>query len=64
MRQLTAVKGKERFIFRYLPGHESAVIDAFAELAANDSSNFDWSDAALLSYRLGRQLDTEFELAG
>lgn len=60
-RQLSLVKGTERFIFRYCEGHEAEVIDAFAELAADGGSQFDWFDAAVLSYQMGRRLETELE---
>ena len=60
-RQLSLVKGTERFIFRYREGHEAEVIDAFAELAADGSNRFDWFDAAVLSYQMGRRLETELE---
>ena len=60
-RQLSLVKGTERFIFRYCEGHEAEVIDAFAELAADGESQFDWFDAAVLSYQMGRRLETELE---
>jgi len=60
-RQLSLVKGSERFIFRYCTGHEAGVIDAFAELASDGESSFDWFDAAVLSYQMGRRLETELE---
>lgn len=59
VRQLSLVKGEERFVFRYQPGQEAEVIDAFASLAADQVSNFDWFDAAVLSYQMGRRLETE-----
>jgi len=61
VRQLSLVKGEERFIFRYQSGHEAEVIDAFAEMAADPNSAFDWFDAAVLSYQLGRRLETELD---
>ncbi len=61
MRQLSLVKGEERFIFRYQTGQEAQVIDAFASLATDQSSKFDWFDAAVLSYQMGRRLETELE---
>ena len=62
IRQLSLVKGEERFVFRYQQGHEPRVVDAFAELAANRECNFDWFDAAVLSYQMGRRLETELDL--
>lgn len=61
LRQLSLVKGAERFVFRYQAGQESQVIDAFASLAADRKSAFDWFDAAVLSYQMGRRLETELE---
>ena len=61
IRQLSLVKGDERFVFRYQAGHEAEVIDAFASLAADRSSVFDWFDAAVLSYQMGRRLETELD---
>jgi hypothetical protein len=61
IRQLSLVKGEERFVFRYRPGQESEVIDAFATLAADQASRFDWFDAAVLSYQMGRRLEKELE---
>jgi len=61
IRQLSLVKGDERFIFRYQTGQEADVIDAFASMAANKESTFDWFDAAVLSYQMGRRLETELD---
>jgi hypothetical protein len=60
-RQLSLVKGSERFLFRYSAGREAEVIDAFASLAADRASQFDWFDAAVLSYQMGRRLETELD---
>ncbi len=61
IRQLSLVKGEERFVFRYRSGQEAQVVDAFSELAADRESRFDWFDAAVLSYQMGRRLETELE---
>jgi hypothetical protein len=61
IRQLSLVKGEERFVFRYQAGHEPEVIDAFAALAGDRASRFDWFDAAVLSYQMGRRLETELD---
>jgi hypothetical protein len=61
VRQLSLVKGSERFVFRYQSGNEAEVIDAIAELAADSSSGFDWFDAAVLSYQMGRRLEMELD---
>lgn len=56
-RQLALDKGQQKFVFRYEPGHEADVINAFAELATDAQCEFDWFDAAVLSYQLGRRLE-------
>ena len=61
IRQLSLVKNDERFVFRYQTGQEAEVIDAVASLASNGSSEFDWFDAAVLSYQMGRRLETELD---
>lgn len=66
IRQLSLVKGDERWVFRYTPGDEGKLIDAFADLAKNPDSKFDWFDAAVLSYQIGRrpQYEPDPELQG
>ena len=61
IRQLSLVKGEERFVFRYQAGKEAEVIDAFASMASDQRSVFDWFDAAVLSYQMGRRLETELD---
>ena len=59
--QLSLVKGAERYVFRYQVGHEAEVIDAFTSLASDRSSRFDWFDAAVLSYQMGRRFEMELD---
>ena len=61
IRELYLVKGSERFVFRYPPGREADVIDILASMAQDPKSTFDWFDAAVLSYQLGRRLEKELE---
>jgi len=61
IRQLSLVKGEERFVFRYKAGQEPEVIDSFAGMAADTENAFDWFDAAVLSYQMGRRLETELD---
>ncbi len=61
MRQLSLVKGEQRYIFRYEPGEEAEVINAFASWAGDPDSDFDWFDAAVLSYQMGRRLERELD---
>lgn len=61
VRQLSLVKGQHRYLFRYSPGHEAEVIGAFASLASDAECDFDWFDAAVLSYQMGRRLEVELD---
>ncbi len=61
IRQLSLVKGDDRYVFRYPTGHEADVIDRFASLASDHDSDFDWFDAAVLSYQMGRRLEKELD---
>ncbi len=61
IRQLSLVKGSQRYVFRYQAGQEADVIDAFASLAGDKVSEFDWFDAAVLSYQMGRRLEKELD---
>jgi hypothetical protein len=60
-RQLSLVKGQERYVFRYQPGDEAGVIETFAEQANDPQNEFDWFDAAVLSYQMGRRLERELD---
>ena len=55
-KQLALVKGKQSFVFRYRAGREADVLDAFVALANDAASEFDWFDAAVLSYQLSREV--------
>ena len=61
VRQLSLVKGDERFVFRYGAGQETEIIDTFAGMAGDATTTFDWFDAAVLSYQMGRRLETELD---
>ena len=62
-RQLSLVKGDCRFVFRYEQGDEAEVINAFAELADKETCEFDWFDAAVLSYQMGRRIERALDEA-
>ena len=62
-RQLSLVKGAHRYVFRYHPGREADVIAAFADMADDRETDFDWFDAAVLSYQLGRRLENALDEA-
>ena len=61
VRQLSLVKGKHRYVFRYQTGREADIIAAFAAMAADNANDFDWFDAAVLSYQMGRRLELDLE---
>ena len=55
-RQLVLNKGKEKFIFRYDDGHEDDLLDALIDQARDKRTDFDWFDAAVLSFKLTQSL--------
>jgi len=55
-RQLVLNKGVEKFIFRYENGREDELLDALIERAKDRSTDFDWFDAAVLSFKLTQSL--------
>ena len=55
-RQLVLNKGTEKFIFRYENGREDELLDALIEQAKNKRTDFDWFDAAVLSFKLTQSL--------
>lgn len=60
-RQLSLVKGNHKYVFRYQAGREADIIAAFASMAADAGQEFDWFDAAVLSYQMGRRLEMDLE---
>lgn len=61
VRQLSLVKGDHRYVFRYPAGREPDIIATFAQMASDAEQDFDWFDAAVLSYQMGRRLEMELE---
>jgi hypothetical protein len=55
-RQLVLNKGAERFIFRYEAGQEDQLLDALVEQAKDSRTDFDWFDAAVLSFKVTQTL--------
>ncbi|OHB65105.1 MAG: hypothetical protein A2Y77_00465 [Planctomycetes bacterium RBG_13_62_9] len=55
-RQLVLNKGAEKFIFRYEAGREDELLDALVEQAKDPRTDFDWFDAAVLSFKLTQTL--------
>lgn len=61
IRHLSLIKGSGRYVIRYSVGQETEVIDALAVMAADTSHDFDWFDAAILSYQMGRRLEMDLD---
>ena len=55
-RQLVLNKGLEKFIFRYDNGCEDELLDALITQAKDKRTDFDWFDAAVLSFKLTQSL--------
>ena len=55
-RQLILNKAGEKFIFRYDNGSEDKLLDVLIEHAKDNRTNFDWFDAAVLSFKLTQSL--------
>jgi len=49
-------KGAEKYIFRYENGREDELLDALIEQAKDKRTDFDWFDAAVLSFKLTQSL--------
>ncbi len=58
-RCLSMVKGGHRYVFRYAEGCEAELLGTFVALANDPESEFDWFDAAVLSYQMGQRLSQE-----
>lgn len=56
MKQLVLNKGSEKYIFRYAEGNEEQLLDALVEKADDGSCDFDWFDAAVISFKLTQSL--------
>ncbi|MBW7905590.1 MAG: hypothetical protein LC135_03770 [Phycisphaerae bacterium] len=54
-RQLSLVKGRERYLFSYHRGQEAELIASFVRLAEDARCGFTWLDAAILSFQVERQ---------
>ena len=59
MKELTLLKEQEKFLFRYEQGDEEQLLDSFVDMASDRSNNFDWFDAAVLSFQLSKHLVEE-----
>lgn len=55
-KQLILNKGQEKYIYRYESGCEGQLLDAIVDQANDSATNFDWFDAAVLSFKLTQTL--------
>lgn len=55
-RQLVLNKGAEKYIFRYEQGREDELLDALIDQAKDKRTDFDWFDAAVISFKLTQTL--------
>ena len=55
-RQLVLNKGLQKYIFRYDVGAEDRLLDALVDQAKDNKTDFDWFDAAVLSFKLAKNL--------
>lgn len=55
-RQLVLNKGAEKYIFRYEQGREDELLDALIDQVKDKRTDFDWFDAAVLSFKLTQSL--------
>jgi len=58
-RQLTLNKASGKYIFRYESGCEEELLDTLIDQAQDKRTDFDWFDAAVLSFKLTQSLITE-----
>lgn len=56
MKQLVLNKGGQKYIFRYTEGAEGSLLDALVDKASDKASDFDWFDAAVISFKLTQSL--------
>ena len=55
-RQLVLNKGAQKYIFRYDSGREDMLLDILIEQAQDPKTDFDWFDAAVLSFKMTYEL--------
>jgi hypothetical protein len=55
-KQLVLKKGRQKFIFRYEHGCEDKLLDVLVEQAQSGRTDFDWFDAAVVSFKLTQSL--------
>ncbi|MBK8915305.1 MAG: hypothetical protein IPM64_12035 [Phycisphaerales bacterium] len=62
-RCLTLLKNGQRYIFRYAEGREADLLATFVDLAQDRACEFDWHDAAVLSFQMGKRVEWSRESA-
>ena len=55
-KQIVLKKGRQKFIFRYENGCEDKLLDILVEQAKSGRTDFDWFDAAVVSFKLTQSL--------
>ena len=60
-RCLSLTKGAHRYVFCYSEGHETNVLESLVRLAEAPEYDFDWFDASVLSYQLGKRIGNTAE---
>jgi hypothetical protein len=55
-KQIVLKKGRQKFIFRYENGCEDKLLDILVEQAKGGKTDFDWFDAAVVSFKLTQSL--------
>lgn len=60
-RCMTLLKGSQRFVFRYAEGREADLLATFVDLAGDPHCVFDWFDAAVLSFQMGKRVERSRE---
>ena len=60
-KQLVLNKGGQQYIFRYTSGNEASLLDALVASAKDEQTDFDWFDAAVLSFKLSQGLMNQAE---
>lgn len=58
--ELSLVKGRNRWLFRYAPGEELHALHSVAR-AASAGHGLDWADAAMLARQLGYRIPATYE---
>ena len=55
-KQIVLKKGRQKFIYRYENGSEDKLLDVLVEQAQSGRTDFDWFDAAVVSFKLTQSL--------